>query len=101
MKTQKLFFIGICNLIDTISTLCLYQTGMFEELNPFMAVLLQNPVIFAIVKIGLITAIVIRLWKEREDKKAQIAINIGCWIYGLIALYYAFIVLVTAFILSK
>lgn len=92
MKIRKYAIVGLGNLIDTVATLYLYQTGMFEELNPFMAVLLQNPFIFAVVKIGVITAILIRLWKEREDKKAQIAINIGCWIYGLIALYYAILI---------
>lgn len=92
MKTQKILFIWICNLIDTISTLCLYETGMFEELNPFMALLLQNPLLFAIVKIGVMTILLIRLWQVREDKKSKIAINIGCWIYGLIALYYAILI---------
>ena len=92
MKTRKLLFIWICNLIDTISTLSLYKTGMFEELNPFMTLLLQNPFIFAVVKIGVITIILIRLWQVREDKKSKIAINIGCWIYGLIALYYAILI---------
>lgn len=92
MKRLKLYSIGFGNLVDTVATLYLYQTGLFVELNPVMAFFLQNPVIFAIVKIGLITAIIIRLWKEREDKKAQIAINIGCWIYGLIALYYAILI---------
>jgi hypothetical protein len=86
---KKLYLIGFGNLVDTVATLYLYQTGMFVELNPVMAFFLQNPFIFAVVKIGLITAILIRLWKEREDKKAQIATNIGCWIYGLIAIYYA------------
>jgi hypothetical protein len=89
---KKLYFIGLGNLIDTIATLSLYQTGMFEELNPFMAKLLQNPFIFAIVKIGVMTIILIRLWQVREDKKSKIAINIGCWIYGLIALYYAILI---------
>lgn len=86
---KKIYLIGLGNLIDTIATLCLYQTGMFVELNPVMAFFLQNPFIFAVVKIGVITGILIRLWQEREDKKSQIAMNIGCWIYGLIALYYA------------
>lgn len=89
---MKLLFIWLCNLIDTISTLSLYKTGMFEELNPFMAKLLQNPFLFGIVKIGVITIILIRLWQVREDKKSKIAINIGCWIYGLIALYYAILI---------
>jgi formate-dependent nitrite reductase membrane component NrfD len=86
---KKLYLIGFGNLIDTFATLYLYQTGMFVELNPVMAFFLRNPFIFAVVKIGVITAILIRLWKEREHKYPQIAINIGCWIYGLIAVYYA------------
>lgn len=89
MDKFKLYLIGLGNLIDTLATLYLYQTGMFVELNPVMAFFLQNPFIFAVVKVGVITTILIRLWKEREHKYSQIAMNIGCWIYGLIAVYYA------------
>ena len=89
---RKLYLIGFGNLIDTFSTLYLYQTGMFEELNPFMALLLQKPFLFAIIKISVMTIILVRLWQVREDKKSKIAINIGCWIYGLIALYYAILI---------
>lgn len=89
---KKLLLIWVGNLIDTISTLCLYQTGMFKELNPFVAILLQNPFVFGVVKISVITIILIRLWQVREDKKPKVAINIGCWIYGLIALYYAILI---------
>lgn len=96
---QKLLIIWFGNLIDTIATLTLYQTGMFVELNPVMAALLQNPVLFGVVKIGLISLILIKLYKEQNDRKAQIAINIGCWIYGLIALYYA--ILVALFFMFK
>ena len=88
MKTPKLIFIWTCNLIDTIATLYLYQTGMFKELNPFMALLLQNPFLFGVVKVSIISIVLVRLWQAQEDEKAQIAINVGCWIYGLIALYY-------------
>lgn len=91
---KKLYFIGLGNLIDTFSTLYLYQTGMFVELNPVMAFFLQNPFIFAVVKIGLITGILVRLWKEREHKYSKIAMNIGCWIYGLIAIYYAILLVI-------
>ena len=89
---MKLITIWLGNLIDTIATITLYQTGMFVELNPVMAALLQNPVLFGVIKISIISTILIRLNKEKEDRKAQIAINIGCWIYGLIALYYAILV---------
>ena len=93
MKNLKLLLIWLCNLIDTFATLCLYQTGMFEELNPVMALLLHHPFLFTIIKISVITIVLLRLWKEREDKKAQIAINVGCWIYGLVALYYAILII--------
>lgn len=91
MKKTKFYFIWICNLVDTVATLSLYETGLFEELNPFMAYLLQTPFLFGVVKISVITIILLRLWQVREEKKAKIAINIGCWIYGFIALYYVFI----------
>ena len=85
---KKYISIGLCNLIDTIATLYLCRTCAFLEVNPFMAILLQRPVMFAMVKIILISAVLIRLWYSQEDKKAQVAVNIGCWMYGLIASYY-------------
>lgn len=92
MNGLKLYLIGLGNLVDTLATLHLYRTRMFEELNPIMALLLQNPFPFAIIKISVMTLILLRLWQVREDKKSKIAINIGCWIYGLIALYYAILI---------
>jgi high-affinity K+ transport system ATPase subunit B len=86
---KKYIFIGLCNLIDVASTLYLCLTQSFVELNPIVNVLLQKPIIFVIVKIGLITLILIRLWKDREEKGVKIIINIGCLLYELIALYYA------------
>lgn len=85
---MKLAFIWLCNLIDTLATLHFFNTGMFVELNPFMAFLLKNPIVFAIVKIGAMTVILVRLWSVKEDRRAKIAMNVGCWIYGVIAAYY-------------
>lgn len=89
----KLVFIWICNLIDIVSTLILVRTGMFVEVNPLMALLLQTPFLFVIVKLGVMTAVVLYLWKQKEHKKARFVINVGCWIYGLIAAYYSVIFL--------
>lgn len=88
---KKLIFIWICNLIDTVSTLILIRTGMFVEVNPLMALLLQNPFLFVLVKISVMTIVLLYLWKQKEHKKAQFVMNVGCWIYGLLAFYYTII----------
>ena len=76
------------NIIDTISTLYLCGNGYAVEVNPLMHWLLQCPVVFAIVKIGFMTAIVSWLWCSRENRYARIATTIGTMIYSGIAVYY-------------
>ena len=85
---KRIISIFICNIIDTVATLCFYSTGLFEELNPVMRYLLQWPVIFVLFKMGIVVIISLRLWQQREHKLARIVINI-CWIeYLLLAIYY-------------
>lgn len=83
--------LGIFNLIDVIATICFYNTGMFVELNPFMAYLLNNPILFVITKIGVMAFLLLWLWKERASRYANIAVRIGLVMYGIIAAYYGLI----------
>lgn len=87
MRT-RLTIAGIGNLIDTISTIYLYNLG-FTEANPIMAQLLNYPILFALVKLSTMTVILVWLWRERESKYARIAAVVSAVLYGLIALYYA------------
>jgi Na+/pantothenate symporter len=88
---KRLTLAWFCNLIDTFATLYLCGNGYATEINPFMRILLVNPIVFAIVKISLITLVLFWLWRERASKYAVIASYIACFIYGALALYYAVI----------
>lgn len=88
MKTP-LIIAGIGNLIDMVSTLSLSRQG-YEEANPFMAVLLPHPVLFATVKIGAMTLALWILWRNRESQLARITAWFAAGLYGLISVYYLF-----------
>ena len=85
------------NIIDTVATLYLYSKGG-RELNPFMAMLLQSPWMFAVVKISVVTIIVIRLWTCRESKNAQIAAWVAAAIFGALSLYYGVMIAIYGFL---
>ena len=80
------------NIIDTISTLYLINKG-YTEINPIMAKLLKFPWLFALVKIGIMTAIVARLWACRYNTNAQIVSWVAAIIYGAISIYYGIILI--------
>lgn len=85
---KRILTIFICNIIDMVATLFLFSTGLFIELNPVMNFCLQWPIVFVIVKIGVATWICNKMWRYREEKLAQVTINI-LWIeYLLLAIYY-------------
>jgi len=85
---KRILSIFVCNIIDTIATLLFYSTGLFIELNPVMRYFLQTPILFVIFKMGIVIAILYKLWHVTNARYARIAINI-CWIeYLLLALYY-------------
>lgn len=85
---RRILSIFICNIIDVIATLGLYSTGIFYEVNPIMRCLIKFPIAFIIFKITIVSVALLKLWEEKDDRVAQIAINI-CWIiYLLLAIYY-------------
>ena len=88
MKPLIIAYLG--NIIDTVATLYLYSQGG-RELNPFMAMLLKSPWMFAVVKISVVTLVVIRLWTCRESKNARIAAWVAAAIFGALSLYYCVI----------
>lgn len=78
----------ICNLIDMASTLYLCGNGYAVEVNPLMHWLLQWPLAFAMVKIGVMTALVVWIWHSRDSRYARIAAVVAAVIYGGISVYY-------------
>lgn len=83
--TLLITFLG--NLVDTAATLYLSSNG-FTEANPIMAQLLNYPILFALVKILVMSAVLVYLWRSREYKLARVTAMICATVYGLIALYY-------------
>ena len=84
----RLIIAGAGNLIDMIATLILVAHG-YQEANPIMRQLLQYPILFAAVKLGLMTAVLVGIWNDRSDKLAVIASWLAAIVYGSIAAYYA------------
>lgn len=89
MKTP-LIIAAIGNLIDMVSTLYLSGRG-YTEANPIMAALLPHPVLFATVKIGAMTLVLVSLWKKREYKSARFTAWFAAVLYEMIAVYYLFV----------
>ena len=86
--TSYLFIIFVCNIIDVISTVYFTQTKNFIELNPFMGLLLERPLVVIVVKVALASIVLWRLWQCRQEKIAHIAAWIITTGYSAIAIYY-------------
>lgn len=85
--TLPLTIAWLGNLIDMAATLILVAHG-YHEANPIMRPLLNYPILFAAIKLGIMTAVLLWLWHERESKLAVIASWIAAVLYGGIAAYY-------------
>lgn len=85
---NRLLIAWVGNLIDTASTVILCCVHGFTEINPIMAWLLRCPVLFVAVKLTAMTSVVIWLWHNRNEKRANIASWIVAVVYGAIATYY-------------
>lgn len=78
------------NLIDTIATLYLSNRG-YTELNPILGHLLAYPGLFAGVKITAMTAVLLFLWKNREDRHAKPLAIFAAAVYGAVSVYYGWV----------
>ena len=88
----RLIAIYVFNLIDIIATLTTTQSG-FVEINPVAALLLQSTVLFVEVKFAAGLLVVCWLWHNRSHRLARLASWIVFIMYGVVALYYAGILL--------
>ena len=78
----------VLNLIDAIFTLFWFYAGLAREGNPLLAgVLFDHPVIFAIVKLALVSLGSILLWRYRYRPSAIIAIFIAFMVYYALLIY--------------
>ena len=78
------------NLIDIIATLVTTQSG-FVEVNPVAAFLLNEPNVFLFVKFTLVTALLLYLWANRQNRLARVASWIAFGMYGALAVYYTIV----------
>lgn len=97
MKT-KLIVAYIGNIIDVVATLILTQYYGFIEINPFMAWLLQWPILAVVCKITAVTSILAFIYYTKRDKYTNLMANIAAIIYGGLGLYYIIIFIMLIFI---
>ena len=75
------------NLIDMIATVYLTSIG-YTEINPIMAYLLVNPIVFIVVKIVVMTGVCTYLWLKRTSKYSKPLATFAATVYGAISIYY-------------
>lgn len=86
MKTL-LIIAWLGNLIDMIATVYLTSIG-YTEINPIMAYLLVNPIVFIVVKIVAMTVVCMYIWQKRADKYSKPLATFAATVYGAISIYY-------------
>ena len=83
----KLAIAFVGNIIDAIATVILLQRG-FVELNPFMAWLLQWPMVAITCKVVAVTALLVYIWCKRGTKYVDELASFAAMLYGGLAVYY-------------
>lgn len=88
----KLKIIYALNVFDIVATILLYNTGLFLEVNSFMELFLENPLIAISIKVILPGALFLIMFKHMHDatekqlKISNVALQILMLYYGIIAL---------------
>jgi len=77
------------NLLDAMFTLVWVNAGLAREANPLLAGIVQDhPVVFTIVKLGLVAGGSFLLWRYRTRPLAVVGIFTVFLVYYLILLYH-------------
>jgi hypothetical protein len=77
------------NVFDVAATLVLVGGGHATEGNPLMAGLLElGPLPFATIKIAVVTAGALVLFRYARHDLAQVGAILGCSAYGMLAIYH-------------
>ena len=72
----------ILNCIDLFATITWVELGLAKEANPLMDALLQiHPVLFAAVKIALVSSAVMILWRFRSHVATHVAAAMAAVLY--------------------
>lgn len=85
----RLITAWLCNLFDIVSTLYFYTYFDGDELNPISEVLLQNPPLFVIFKLAVMTIATVFIWIKRDWNICKVAGWILFIEYMFVAIYYA------------
>lgn len=85
-ETAALLFL---NLLDGIFTLVFLQMGVAQELNPLMRMAYEvSPLVFMLVKVGVVELGVLVLLMHRQYRFARWALNAGAFLYAAIVVYH-------------
>ncbi len=77
------------NLLDAMFTLIWINAGLAREANPLLDdFVLERPVVFAIIKLGLVALGSWLLWRYRLRPLAVVGIFLGFLVYYLLLLYH-------------
>jgi hypothetical protein len=77
------------NLLDAVFTLVWINAGVAREANPLLAEIVRDqPVLFAVVKLGLVGFSSLLLWRYRHRPLAVVGIFIGFLVYYCLFLYH-------------
>ena len=78
----------VLNVIDAVFTIGWVEAGVATEANPFMAVLMEYPILFISIKMVLVSLGVILLWLRRHRPMAVIGIVLIFIVYYAILLHH-------------
>ena len=86
----KLMFLYFMNIVDWFCTQTLIDSGYFHEANPFMAWIMQYPIVGFFIKCVLPLALSIIIWliykifKVEQNRVTDSVIYIGVGIYSVV-----------------
>lgn len=92
---MKIIFIMYLNLIDYLcTTYHVTRYGTQLEVNPLMRCLMVNDLSFLAVKVILVDILLVFLYCHRELKVVQVGTWVLLIVYGILALYHLFLLLI-------
>ena len=82
-------WIVVLNVLDAIITLYWVETRQATEANPLMErVMLAHPVLFVVVKVGMVALGTALLWRLRKRRTAVVGIFVAFLVYYFVLLYH-------------
>lgn len=82
-------WIVVLNVLDAIITLYWVETRQATEANPLMErVMLAHPVLFVVVKVGMVAVGTTLLWRLRKRRTAVVGIFVAFLVYYFVLLYH-------------